>query len=225
MQPWNRRGAHGAGPLLTAGLLVLTGCATGESEPVEENAPPPPAPRPHLIGSSERTTPPDLYFVEARGHFLAGHYEDAAYAYETYLEANSAPLAGPPGNAARSGWALWELALLHLLPDTPVQDREAGAKFLERLEEEHPGTVQAVQAAWVRETLGALEEAREVAARRAGVIEELEEKVEELEAMVEQLRRLHLDRRPRLPPPDTLSPDTLDGGGPPDTLDGGGSPP
>ncbi len=169
-------------------LLLATGCARlgfGTAE----------APAPHAepeateIGEVERDdrhveAPNAGLLDEAEEHFRAGRYHQAEFLFSRYLD--GAESDGPP--PAREE-ALWGLAMLHLLPDSPVVDRERAMASLEQLRDEHGESIRGAQARWV---LGILDELQTVRTQ----MDQQSELLRQLTETVEQLRRIDLNRRP-----------------------------
>lgn len=128
---------------------------------------------------------------EARAHFRAGRYHQAEFLFTRYLEqaegtrgASSSDEPVPDREEA-----LWGLAMLHLLPQSPVVDRERAMAALEELRDTHGESIRGAQARWV---LGILDELQTMRAQ----MDQQAELLRQLNETVEQLRRIDLNRRP-----------------------------
>lgn len=181
--------------LFLPGLVLLAACsgrATGGTEPVE---PVPPATqaqptlRPDSAGPSG--SEPRSLLEEAEARFEAGDYRAAESLFVQYLESRQ------PDRDGQTDRALWGLAMVNLLPESPIRDRERALVALDRLVEAHGGTVRGAQARWVRSLLQELEQIQTQVDAQERLLLQLTE-------TVEQLRRIDLNRRPPRPPPDTI---------------------
>lgn len=182
-RPLARRAARPV--LAVGGALVLGGClrvlAPGESPPAPEPIPEQPVVIERVEEAPEPETGAEALLREAEARLGKGDVEEAVKAFETYLAFDVRE------NGTHR--ALWGLALAHLLPDTPVENPERASRLLERLQEQHPLTVEALQARWIRSMLDDLSRARLVAQERERTIRQLNE-------TLEQLRQIDLNRRP-----------------------------
>lgn len=172
------------------GLLALTaGCghfgldsgsgAAGAPEPAEEEA----FAEEYVQAEVPETLPATLLLEQADQLLYDGHFQEAERTFVRYLESQES------GPIAKEDHALWGLALLHLLPESPLQDRERARTFLERLATRHPDTVRGAQARWVGGILDELEQVRAQVGQQEALLDQLTE-------TVEQLRRIDLNRRP-----------------------------
>jgi hypothetical protein len=121
---------------------------------------------------------------EALLHFSEGRYQAAATLLDRYLMGSNG--AEPNEESAR---AIWGLAMLHLTPGSPTHDPSLGKSFLDRLEQELPGTTWSTQARWAQGLVAELERVQAEA-------DEQERLLHQLTETVEQLRRIDLNRRP-----------------------------
>lgn len=189
--------SRGSSSLTVSGLLMacaLVGCAQfGE---VAEPSPVPPStedsdgPEVELDGDPEEAnangrSPNPLVLEEAEIHFAEGRYRTAAALFERYLTEDR-HVGGVEGEDDR---ALWGLAMLHLLPESPLHDREEAMAMLDRLVTEHGESRWGIQARWTRDVLQELDDVRGQAARQEALLRQLTE-------TVEQLRQIDLNRRP-----------------------------
>lgn len=159
------RGAGSPSPVALDNESALEGIGPGEA---------PDAPPDAFAGAS-------VLLVEGRALFVAGRHEEAAGAFEAYL------LFGR--EAGHRAEAAWNLALLHLLPASPVRSPSRAMALLEGIVEQHPGSVEALQARWVQ---GLLDENT----RQRTTLQEQARSLRELNELVEQLKRIDLNRRP-----------------------------
>lgn len=90
--------------------------------------------------------------------------------------------------------ALWWLAVLHILPDSPIHSPQVGEQRLAALAERFPGTMEGQQARLILLLMTELEETRRTAEDQA-------ERLDELARTIEALRRIDLNRRPGGGPP------------------------
>jgi hypothetical protein len=118
-----------------------------------------------------------------QGHALlvAGRYDEAVAAFETYLVFGENP------DHRRA--ATWSLALVYLLPTSPLQSQPRALALMATLEEAHAGSLEAMQAGWVRALL-------QESARNRSAIAGHERTIRELNELVEQLKQIDLNRRP-----------------------------
>jgi hypothetical protein len=177
-------------------FISLAGCSLWASEEVADPAPveesrPVEEPQPE---EPEPESAPLTLLEQAELHFEEGRYEWAESLFVRYLESHEARTDGQRDRA------LWGLAMVNLLPDSPMQDRERAMVALDRLAEAHGETVRGAQARWVRSLLAELEQIR-------AQVDEQERLLIQLTETVEQLRRIDLNRRPSTPSrplPDTV---------------------
>lgn len=119
---------------------------------------------------------------------VEGSLAAAVATFERYLA-----LDAPPEGTARAHWGL---VLARITPDTEIHDPEEARRHLEALVEEHPGTVQGLQARWLHGLMVELDRSRTAATEQARLVEQLTD-------MVDRLRRIDLNRRP-VPRPDSV---------------------
>ncbi len=125
--------------------------------------------------------PAEALLEQGRALLVAGRYAEAVPALETYLVFGDHP--------RHRVEAAWTLAMVYLLPESPVRSQTQALPLLEQIIEAHPGTVEALQAAWLR---GLLQDQ----GRQRTTIQEQERNIRELNELVEQLKRIDLNRRP-----------------------------
>lgn len=196
-----------ASPRLYAGAVILLaglaagGClpfqsAGGQGEvqeavspPASDSFGPPASPRVTDHGSAGVLLGHGWYL------FDRGEYEAARGRFAAVREQRN----GGASPAAQEE-ALWGIAMIHLLPDSPLRDPERAQEALLELENEFEGELPAFQAALVR---GLVEELAGVRA----VAQEQEEVLRRLVDTVEALKRIDLTRRPAR----EARPDSLDG--------------
>jgi hypothetical protein len=111
---------------------------------------------------------------------IAGRHAEAVPPLEAYLVVGE----HEPHRLA----ANWSLALVFLLPDSPVRDERRAAPLLDRIVEEHPASIEAVHARLLRGLLGDLSRSR-------ATVEEQRRSISELNQLVEQLKQIDLSRR------------------------------
>ena len=189
--------------LLLALFFFVAGCAHLGIGSSEEPAPETEPTQPAVEAGPERIGPlgPEVeeldrsLLEEAEAHFRAGRYYQAEFLFQRYLtladgiEVDNGSIFGPDNDVPATQEALWGLAMLHLLPDSPLEDRERGMVSLERLSEEYGDTVRGAQARWVLEILDELHMVQAQMDEQAELLRQLTE-------TVEQLRRIDLLRRP-----------------------------
>lgn len=182
-----------AAVLLVGGPAGCGGLFGSDPEPVTPEAPEPP----RDTAESEPDPPQDSVarpvslLERAEERFEAGDYREAESLFVRYLESGSVTRDG------QTDRALWGLAMVNLLPESPIRDRDRAMVALDRLVLAHGGTVRGAQARWVRSLLQELEEIRTQ-------VDQQEQLLRQLTETVEQLRRIDLNRRPPRPPPDTV---------------------
>lgn len=196
-----------SGALTAALALAAGGCSLGGGAPPEEPTPPPAQeeaaePEPSADQGSSDTDEAAELLTRAEAHFEAGRFREAESLFVRYLES---PDAGGDGRTDR---ALWGLAMVNLLPESPIRDRDRAMVALDRLAETHGETVRGAQARWVRSLLAELESIR-------SQVDAQERLLLQLTETVEQLKRIDLNRRPSRAPPDSVpgpAPDAPGGG-------------
>ena len=172
-----------------AALVILAGCGLrttspgplvvpGASEvPVEAT----------MDGSAPSDASPEsdpaseALLEQGQALLLAGRFEEAVSALETYLVFGEHP--------EHRREAAWSLALVHLLPNSPLRQPARALTLLAEIEEGYPGTMEALQAAWLQAVLREGE-------RNRSTLEEQGQTIRELNELVEQLKRIDLNRRP-----------------------------
>lgn len=191
--PTHRRPCACRRRLLSAAIptmlfVLMAGCSLWASEAEPDPAPveePRPAVEPQPEESGPETTPLTL-LEQAELHFEGGRFQEAESLFVRYLESHQARTDGQRDRA------LWGLAMVNLLPESPMQDRARAMVALDRLAEAHGETVRGAQARWVRSLLAELEDIRTQ-------VDEQERLLSQLTETVEQLRRIDLNRRPSTP--------------------------
>ncbi|TVR66639.1 MAG: hypothetical protein EA422_01555 [Gemmatimonadales bacterium] len=165
------------------GLLVMTsGCTRVDRLPPEPVAPSSPAVEQESAHEAARP-PLDAQLLEqATAHFEAGRLQQAANLNRRLLEMDDV-------SAVRRERALWSLAMIHLLPESPLHDPTRARTDLAQLSEDHGESIRGAQARWLLTLLDDLDEVR-------GQVAEQTELLEQLTVTVEQLRRIDLNRRP-----------------------------
>lgn len=182
--------------VLVLALSALGGCASASAPPPPEPVATPPVrvEVASLPGIPVLTpAPPSLQsrLALARSLVASGYHEKAVHEFERILSLD-------PSREQRAE-ALWGMALVHLLADSPARDEERALALLSQLEEEFPDTLAGMQAGWARATLGDLAEVRREA-------EELSELTRRLRSDLQLLRKIDLDRRPSRSPSDSAPP-------------------
>jgi len=181
--------------VLAVAFLVLAGCARLGIGSTDAPAPDT-EPQPTTSDEIEETEALDeaaehSVLDEARDHFRAGRYHQAEFLFTRYLEqaedTRGAFSIDEPVPAREE--ALWGLAMLHLLPQSPVVDRERAMAALEELRDAHGESIRGAQARWI---LGMLDELQTMRAQ----MDQQAELLRQLTETVEQLRRIDLNRRP-----------------------------
>jgi signal transduction histidine kinase len=200
-----RAGRVRPGALLLAALVATTllgasGCThLGLGSPPPDRANPEPEETRSTSPESTREPTPaeapdgDRILEEADQRFYEGNFVEAERAFVRYLESYEARW--PPQEAR----ALWGLAMIHLLPDSPLHDQPRARTFLEQLSARYAGSVRGDQARWIVGILDELDQIRTQVDQQEALLGQLTE-------TVEQLRRIDLNRRPTRPRPDTLPP-------------------
>lgn len=176
------------GALLGAfAMVILSGCASlpffGGESPAEPASESPAAGEVEpLSGAAEERIAAGWSFLESRS------FDEA---FQEFSEA----IAIEPDRGLQAE-AHWGRALVHLLSDGPLGDRERAGASLTTLEEEFPDTRHGMQALWVLTLLRELEQVRNVVADQEAILRQLTE-------TVEMLKAIDLNRRPpaRRPPP------------------------
>ena len=153
--------------LLLVALLATAACRSAPRQTATVVRPQPVgAPAPDVEPPPPR--PGDLSRGEAL--FAAGDLAAAAAAYEAHLAAGDGVSGGD--------LALFRLALVHLLPESPLHDPQQGAALLGRLLDAHPGSPFASSAAVILDL------------RRSN--RSLDQEVVRLRDQLEELRRIDL---------------------------------
>lgn len=170
-------------------LLLLSACARTGSTP-------PAAPPPDVAAAQPAQDVEDRAEVRAETEALLrqdalefldeGDLESAAESWEAFLAFR--------GMEPGAEEALWWLAVLHILPDSPIRAPEEGQARLQSLSERFPDTMEGQQARLILLLMTELEESRQTADDQA-------ERLEELARTIEELRRIDLNRRPGGGPP------------------------
>ena len=169
--------------LLAASLvLVMGGCTRVDRLPVGEVEPREAPGEIRAPAEEAPAAPAEALLDLATIHLEAGRLDEAAG-----LKRRALAMEGVP--AARRQQALWSLAMIHLLPESPLHDVDQARSDLTRLEAEHGDSVPGQQARWLLGLLNELDRTRTDLAEQAEVVEQLRE-------TVEQLRRIDLNRRP-----------------------------
>lgn len=174
-------------------IFFISACSLGRSSEPEPTVLPPSDEVPEWTEPEEEDSGADEsseMLTRAETHFEAGRYRQAGSLFTRFLENGASP------NHHETDRALWGLAMVHLLPESPVQDQERAMAVLDRLADTHGETVGGAQARWVRSLLTELESIR-------SQVEAQERLLQQLTETVEQLKRIDLNRRPARPP-DTI---------------------
>ncbi len=166
--------------------FVVAGCGRlgwGDDPPAPEPEPPAAEIEPPPLDAPAEEGPETLILDEAEHRFDEGDLEGAARLFQEYLggQTNS--------DSEREAQALWGLAMIHILPESPIQNRDRALGLLDRLVTEHATSVRGAQARWLLSTLEELEAARTQVSQQQALVQQLTE-------TVEQLRRIDLNRRP-----------------------------
>ena len=183
--------------VLAVTLMVLAGCARlgiGSTEAPAPETEPQASVADEIEEPEARDEAVDQTALdEALEHFRAGRYYQAEFLFSRYLEhaedtGRALHIDEPAGARARAE-ALWGLAMLHLLPESPVVDRERATGALEELRDAHGESIRGAQARWILGMLDELQTMRTQMNQQAELLRQLNE-------TVEQLRRIDLNRRP-----------------------------
>jgi hypothetical protein len=175
--------------LALSAMILLAGCGLRATSPgavvVPEGSVPSAeastAEIAELEGSPGATPATEALLEQGKALLLAGRFEEAVSALETYLVFGEEP--------EHRREAAWSLALVHLLPQSPLRQPARALSLLAEIEEGYPGTLEALQATWLHAML------REGDRNRSRV-QEQEQTIRELNELVEQLKRIDLNRRP-----------------------------
>jgi tetratricopeptide (TPR) repeat protein len=175
--------------LVFAALIPLAGCGLRMTSPGGDVVPETPEPSggAEVAGSTDADPPPgrisasEALVEQGQALLVAGRFEEAVAALETYLVFGEEP--------SHRREAAWSLALAHLLPQSPLRRPQRALVLLAEIEEGYPGTVEALQAAWLQTVL------RE-ASRNQSTLQDQQQTIQELQELVEQLKRIDLNRRP-----------------------------
>jgi hypothetical protein len=132
-------------------------------------------------GEAPRNGAAESLLDQGQALLIAGRHAEAVPPLEAYLVVGE----HEPHRLA----ANWSLALVFLLPDSPVRDERRAGPLLERIGQEHPASIEAVHARLLRGLLGDLSRSR-------ATIEEQRRSITELNQLVEQLKQIDLSRRP-----------------------------
>ncbi len=123
----------------------------------------------------------EVLLQQGQALLIAGRHAEAVPPLEAYLVVGE--------NPAHRLAANWSLALVFLLPDSPVRDTRRATPLLERIVDEHPASIEAVHARLLKGLLGDLAQSR-------NTVDEQRRTIGELNQMVEQLKQIDLNRRP-----------------------------
>jgi hypothetical protein len=165
--------------LLVLALVSMTVAGCG-LRPAGSEAAPVPVAAPVEEAEEEEPLRPEALVEQGQALMIAGRHEEAIAPLETYLV-----FGDDPRHRLDAAWAL---ALVFLVADPPIRSTERAAPLLERIREEHPGTVHALQAGWIQTLL------RDLSLSRA-TVQEHERTIRELNALVEEMKRIDLSRR------------------------------
>jgi len=200
------RKAPGVSSLVALLLItvMMAGCARLglDSSPPKPESTPPAAPveepEEELEEEEEMESAPEaLILDEAWRHFDRGQLQQAGILFQDYLRHPASALTGGEVDTA-----LWGLAMVFLLPESPIQDQERGTETLERLTEEFGTSVHGAQARWILGILAELEQVQTQVAQQEDLLRQLNE-------TVEQLKRIDLNRRPAGSSSSGTRPDSL----------------
>ncbi len=158
---------------------TLTGCKSF-SRPQPQGPPAGPVPAPQVLDPELR---PGALLDQADSFYEASDYQAAAQAYSLVLER------GAGGDTDR---VLFRLAMIHLLPGSPVADPDAARDYLGRLLEGYPDSPFAEPA---RLVLDLQDRVDTLDARST----EQAHKIDQLTEQLEALKRIDLERTK--PPP------------------------
>jgi len=131
--------------------------------------------------SPESDPASEALLEQGQALLLAGRFEEAVSALETFLIFGE--------NPEHRREAAWALALVHLLPNSPLRQPARALMLLAEIGEGYPGTLEALQATWLQAVLREGE-------RDRTTLREQEQTIRELNELVEQLKRIDLNRRP-----------------------------
>lgn len=189
-----RRGVQSAGstallllvftlPLATAGCSALPWAEPSPSpasdlpEPALDE---PETPEPESVPSLSMEVA--RWLAEGRARLEARDFGGASESFDRVVESTIA------GSQDRNE-ALWELAMIHLLPESPLLNVDRGTTLLRNLSEESPESTLGLQARWLRQSiLDSADTRRQLRDREA--------QIEELTRALELYRRIDLERRP-----------------------------
>lgn len=125
-------------------------------------------------------TPP-IEWQLAEDRFADAQYAAAAEAYQRFLS-------GEPESSVRAEKALFRLALLHALPESPVANPEMAHELFLRVLESHPNGHYAEEARLILLLQEQIEDVRQVA-------EEKEERIRALSSELEKIKAIDLKKR------------------------------
>ncbi len=180
-------------------LLLVLGLAIPGCQGIRDRvAPPAPAPGPASVEIPTEAPPivpeappaptPSELLATGERHLAAGLYVEAEAAFLSFLEHREEV------GSLEIERALWSLALVHLVPESPLRDRERALALLTEVEAGESDPVAALKVRWIRSVLDEVDTLRREATERQALLNQLVE-------TVEQLRRIDLNRRPTVPPP------------------------
>jgi hypothetical protein len=128
----------------------------------------------------ESAPPAETLLAQGQALLIAGRHAEAVPALEAYLVVGT--------QSEHRLHATWALALLHLIPESPVRDQGKALPYLDRVRAEHPASIEAV-------TAGLLQGMIRDLARSRATVNEQEATIDELNKLVEQLKQIDLNRR------------------------------
>jgi two-component system sensor histidine kinase GlrK len=168
---------------LLAAFLVSACAAASREEAPEPLAIPEPVEESVVMESPPVVVPQAELHISTGWSFVATErYEEA---YTQFLSAMKGE-----GTAARStGEAVWGMAILYLLPESPYFDPAWAGDLLGYLQRRFPKDALGIQATWVRGILSDLSDVRVMVA-------EQEEALRRLTETVDQLKNIDLNRSP-----------------------------
>jgi len=169
--------------------IALTGCRSASADSV---APPAsaafPAAEAEPVGPVIPLVRPAELLEAGETHLREGRYIEAERSLIRFLESDGS---SDPTATER---ALWSLALVHLAPESPLQNREHALVALRQIEEVEEDAIAQLKVRWIRSILEEVDTLRRQATEQQALLAQLIE-------TVEQLKRIDLNRRPTGPPP------------------------
>jgi hypothetical protein len=169
--------------------IALTGCRSGSGEAV---APPAsvafPASEAETVGPVVPLVRPAELLEAGETHLREGRYTEAERSLIRFLESDGT------SDPVATERALWSLALVHLVPESPLRNRENALVALRQIEEAEDDAIAQLKVRWIRSILEEVDTLRRQAAEQQALLTQLIE-------TVEQLKRIDLNRRPTGPPP------------------------